>query len=164
MRTASLYYLLKRGGSIYCPNHTFPRTNLQRKRLTGAVRSPEHVETCEKWVADFNAHKLRVGTKIYWLHMAAEQALKGKMIINSFYDGFVTWPTADELIQETIEEATDRLKDKYGRHFQKDDDDDENASESDSDGEINVMLATEQEQREQDSAVVCCCVCACVSE
>lgn len=125
MVKAGLYSLLKSGGRIFCPKNTFPRTNLQRKWITTAVRKDENVEKCEAWVAEYNAHLLQTAKDNYLIETVEEQAIKGKTMIKAFFGTPVEWPTGDQLPQETVEEAEARLREKYGRSFKEDDDLDE---------------------------------------
>ena len=136
MKTAGLYNLLKAGGRVFIPWRTFPRTNLQRKWITSAVRKDENVEKCKEWVAEYNAHLLTTGDSIYHVQGPEDQAAKAKAMMNAFFGSEMEWPSGDQLPQETIEEATARLKEKYGRcACEGDDNDSKSDSDCDSDGD-----------------------------
>ena len=117
MKNAGLYQLLKTGGRIFCPKNTFPRTNLQRKWITGAVRKDENVEKCKHWVAQFNAHNLTTGESNYLLEGPKAQALNAKCMTEAFFGEPVKWPSDDQLPEESVEETMARLLEKYGRVF-----------------------------------------------
>jgi len=115
-RTSCLYGLLKNDDGVYCPTKTFPRTNLNRKRISTVVRSDAGQDMCKAWIADFNAHLVETAEDNYVLSRVEEQALKGKTMSKAFYGEFVPWPTAAMIPSETAEEAYNRLYEKYGRH------------------------------------------------
>ena len=136
MKRAGLYSLLRTGGRIFCPERTFPRTNLQRKLITSAVRKDENVEKCKQWVAEFNAHLPSTGEENYLIEPPEEQALKGKTMTNAFFGSPVAWPMGDDLPPEAVDEAKSRLLGKYGRYMEDGDDDDEDSeAEEESDGD-----------------------------
>ena len=120
MKKTCVYDLLKIGGNVFCQNHTFPRTNLQRKWITGAVRKDENVEICKKWVAEYNAHSMSTAENVYWIEDVEEQATRTKTMVTAFFGAPVEWPSDDELAKETVEEAKARLLCKYGRAFKAD--------------------------------------------
>ena len=120
MKKTCVYDVLKIGGDVFCPNHTFPRTNLQRKWITGAVRKDENAEICKKWVAEYNAHSMSTAENVYWIEDVEEQATRTKTMVTAFFGAPVEWPSDDELAKETVEEARARLLCKYGRAFKAD--------------------------------------------
>ena len=93
----NLYGRLKCGGRVFYPKKTFPRTNLNRKKVETAVRSNKDVETCRAWVADFNAHLEETAEDIYAISRVEEQALKGMTMCKAFYGDFVSWPAPDKI-------------------------------------------------------------------
>ena len=138
VKKAGVYGFLKIGGRVNCPKHTFPRTNLQRKWITSAVRKDDNVETCKKWVAEYNAHILTTAEDNYNLSPPEDQAIKGKTMSSAFFGKFVEWPTDDMPLEETLAEALKHLQDKYGRHDECPDDAESSSSDDESENEIGV--------------------------
>ncbi|CAK0910251.1 unnamed protein product [Prorocentrum cordatum] len=119
MKGAGMYQLLGTDGGIYCPRRTFPRTSLQRKWVTSAVRKDENQEKCQRVVADFLAHGMGAAEGNYALAGPKVQAFNGKCITKALFGDPVEWPSDDQLLNdETVDEAIDRLQNKCGRAFQ----------------------------------------------
>ena len=133
MDTANLYSLLKTGGKVYCPENTFPRTNLIRKIMTTNVRDEEYKEKAKQMVADFMAHHLSTGESNYALKAVAKQAAQAESMIKNFFGAPVGWPSTEPT--ESVAEAKERLLAKFGRQRADDDSDSEEDTDSESDGE-----------------------------
>ena len=139
--TVDVYRLLKRGGAVLCPGYTFPRTQLNRKWMSRAVRKDENQAKCAKWVAEWNAHLDETGRDIYDTDRTdpEQQAIKGKHMVDAFFGEEVTWPTAEELPACSKEEASKILWKKYGKHVSTNDEDKaagEDTEVEDEEGEI----------------------------
>jgi hypothetical protein len=135
--TVDMYRLLQRGGAVLCPDHTFPRTQLNRKWMSKEVRKDENQLKCAKWVADWNAHLETTGEDFYDTDRTdpEQQAIKGKQIVNAFFGEQVNWPQPEDLPVCTKEEATQLIIDKYGKHVCTNGEDKEGGEDTDGDNE-----------------------------
>ena len=140
-QSADVYHLLKTGGRVYNKHRTFPRTTLQRKMITTAVRQTENSEKCEKaveeckeLVAKMQAHSMKTANRHYDMDPPEEQAARGMTLAKIFFGADVEWPKDERgggvVLEESKEDAEKCLRGKYG-HCALEDDEGGCISESD---------------------------------